>query len=363
MQQDAQETGEARPVLVVDLDGTLVRTDLLHESFWSAFARHWWAPAAAALALLRAGRPGLKRRLAALGPVEMATLPYNPDLLQRLRDWRAAGGRTALVTAADADLAARIAAHLGSFDEVHGSTPGQNLKGRAKAAFLRQRFGSEGHVYAGDSPADLPVWEGAAAALTVTPSARLRAEVEARMAPSGRPVEHLPAPSPTAADWLAAAGPRRWPPHALALLPALAAPAALAPAALAVLALTLATTAAQLLATLRRVEADRARTAPNPFADGSLPLPRGVPLVVALLLAAVLAALPLGAAVLATVAAQAALGLARPASRALHSVTRAARWTLCLLAGLLATATPLTWLPAAALVLLAAAALLPRSAP
>ena len=32
------------PILVVDLDGTLLRSDILYETFWSSFGKDWRTP-------------------------------------------------------------------------------------------------------------------------------------------------------------------------------------------------------------------------------------------------------------------------------------------------------------------------------
>ena len=122
-------------VLVIDLDGTLVRTDMLFETFWSALGRSWTAPVLALRSLLVSGRSALKAVLSKAGPVEVASLPYNVEVLDYIRDWRARGGRTALVTASHQDLAEQVAQHLGIFDEVHGSGGDSNLKGETKASF------------------------------------------------------------------------------------------------------------------------------------------------------------------------------------------------------------------------------------
>jgi beta-phosphoglucomutase-like phosphatase (HAD superfamily) len=51
-------------VLIVDLDGTLIKTDMLHESFWSSVKRN---PSTAFLALISLvyGKAALKDRLSA----------------------------------------------------------------------------------------------------------------------------------------------------------------------------------------------------------------------------------------------------------------------------------------------------------
>ncbi len=106
--------------LVVDLDGTLIRSDMLFETFWSGVSRNWRTPFAAFQSLAN-GRAALKQRMSQVGPVDVGTLPYNPSVLDYIARWRAGGGRTALVTAANQQIADQIAEHLGMFDEVHGS--------------------------------------------------------------------------------------------------------------------------------------------------------------------------------------------------------------------------------------------------
>lgn len=183
-------------VIAVDLDGTLIRTDLLHEGFWAAVARDPSVPLKATVVLAYKGRAGLKVWLAGLAPVDPANLPYTDSVVTAVRRWRQRGGRTVLITAADHQLAGAVAAHLGLFDEVYGTRPGNNLKGSAKARFLEAQFGRGRFLYVGDSVADLKVWPGAAAAVTVGAGRALQARVEGL----GIEVEHLPAPTVSATD-------------------------------------------------------------------------------------------------------------------------------------------------------------------
>ena len=69
---------EKQEILVVDLDGTLLRSDMLYETFWSAFGSDWRIPFSAATSL-SAGRAGLTRQLAAAAPGDASTLSYAPD--------------------------------------------------------------------------------------------------------------------------------------------------------------------------------------------------------------------------------------------------------------------------------------------
>jgi len=85
-----------KPVLVVDLDGTLLRSDMLYETFWSAFAGNWTSPFTS-ISALRQGKAPLKRHLAQTSDLDVSLLPYDEGVIDYVKTWRAEGGRTALV--------------------------------------------------------------------------------------------------------------------------------------------------------------------------------------------------------------------------------------------------------------------------
>jgi hypothetical protein len=66
--------------LCVDLDGTLVRSDTLHEQYLNALVRRPFA-ALLVVALLLRGKAAFKRGLNQLSPVNPESLPYQLDLL------------------------------------------------------------------------------------------------------------------------------------------------------------------------------------------------------------------------------------------------------------------------------------------
>jgi 4-hydroxybenzoate polyprenyltransferase len=143
-------------VLCVDLDGTLIRTDLFWESLFHFFRQHPWRVFAVMLWVLH-GRAYAKRQLAANSTVNIATLPFNRPFLEWLRAEKASGRRLVLATAADTLLAERVADYLGIFDAVLASDGVTNLKGRNKARLLAEQFGGA-FDYAGNSSADWAIW-------------------------------------------------------------------------------------------------------------------------------------------------------------------------------------------------------------
>ena len=160
--------------LIVDLDGTLIHTDMLHESALRA-VRDRPLDALRMPFWLAAGKAALKRRLAARSGFDAATLPYNLPLIAWLHQQKESGRTLILCTASDLSIAAPIADHVGLFDEVMASDGTLNLAGRNKHAALVARFGQGGFDYAGNSRADLAVWQGARRAIVVNGTAALAA--------------------------------------------------------------------------------------------------------------------------------------------------------------------------------------------
>ncbi len=286
--------------LVVDLDGTLLRTDLLHESAVRAVARAPRAALAALPDLFRGDRAGLKRRLAVAAPIDTEALPFREEVVGYLREERARGRRIVLATASDELLARPVADRVGLFDEVLASDGRRNLGGEAKRVELVARFGEKGFDYVADRRADLPVFRSARKAVLVGPGVRLRAEVEA----AGTPVAALlPDEGPKVRTLLSAIRARQWIKNLLVFVPLLTAhvfaPAAFGAAALAFLALSLLASAVYLLNDLSDLPADRRHPSKRsrPIASGRLPVSGAVALVPILLAgaAAVAFTLPPGA--------------------------------------------------------------------
>jgi 4-hydroxybenzoate polyprenyltransferase/phosphoserine phosphatase len=160
--------------LVVDLDGTLLRTDTLVESLFALARQHPLRLWAVPLQLAR-GRAALKHWLAGQVVLDIDSLPATPDLLQHLREQHRAGRRLVLATGADAHVARAAADGLGLFDEVMASDGVHNLSADRKRDRLVAEFGLRGYDYAGNGARDLPVWGAARRGLLVHASRRVAA--------------------------------------------------------------------------------------------------------------------------------------------------------------------------------------------
>lgn len=265
------------PALCVDLDGTLLRSDLLVESALVLLGRRPWMLAAMAWWLVAGGKARLKAEVAGRVDMDPATLPWDNRVLALVQ--AAQGRHRVLCTASDAALAKAVADHLGCFEEVLASDGTTNLAGHEKARRLVERFGSRGFDYAGNAYPDLEVWAHSRAAIVVNAGAGL-----ARKAARHAPVQqHLPREGGGLRAWLRALRLHQWLKNLLVFVPLLAAHRALEPGAslaagLAFLAFGLVASGVYILNDLLDLPSDRqhARKKHRPFASGSLPLVQGL---------------------------------------------------------------------------------------
>lgn len=256
--------------LVVDMDGTLVRTDTLHEGLLGLAATQ-----AGALrhlpGWLRQGKAKAKAAIADHHILDPELLPYDPDVLAHIRDARAAGRPVALVSAADHRQVAAVAEHLGLFDLAVGTGAPElgegrgNLAGANKAAFLTQQF-PQGFDYIGDSAADLPVWAAAQTAYGV----RIDPDLAQKARDAGAALQTISAKPSPIKPLIRACRPHQWSKNALILLPVLTAldAGALPAALLAVVCFSLTASAIYIINDLLDLPSDRRhpRKRARPFA-------------------------------------------------------------------------------------------------
>ncbi len=152
--------------LFVDLDGTLIRTDLLFESLLLLIRRNPLYLAVVPFWLLK-GRAWLKHQIARRVEIDPAGLPYNAAFLAWLGDQRARGRAMTLISASNQRYVSAVAEHVGLFDAAIGSDGKTNLKARNKLQRIEEIVQAGKFAYAGDSRADLPVWAGAGQVLLV----------------------------------------------------------------------------------------------------------------------------------------------------------------------------------------------------
>ncbi len=279
--------------LCVDLDGTLLRSDLLLET-GMAFARSQPLGLLKPFSWLAKGKSILKEGLAQATQIDVSVLPYDPAVIELIESERRNGRTVVLATASHYSLAERIAEHLQLFDQVLATNAERNLTAQRKRDLLVEHYGEGGFDYAGNSHDDIPVWASARHAYVVNPESG----VERRAKALGN-VEHvIRSNQPTSKDWLKALRLHQWMKNALIFVPLLAAhqlanPLLLWQGIMAFLFFGLCASSVYLLNDLLDLADDRHHHSKRnrPFAAGKLSIKSGLLVFPALLLGAFIGAL------------------------------------------------------------------------
>lgn len=306
---DAGDPARARP-LYVDLNGTLIETDLLWESALGVVRDRPALPFRAPAALMR-GRQHLKALLASGCEIDPATLPYRTEVLDLVRAARAQGRQVILTTGAPLSLAESVADHLGLFDDVIATTDERNVRGVNKRDAILEHLEpaqvARTHVpefaYVGDAVADRPVFEAASEALVVAPGGRAPRRIAGLASP-------LEVPARGIRPVLKALRLHQWSKNVFVFMPiglaqSLPTPEMIAATLVAFFAFSFIASATYLVNDLLDLKLDRAHRTKRerPLAAGTLSVPRAMLLGVALFAAGV------GCALMLPVAFQALLAL------------------------------------------------------
>ncbi len=154
--------------LAVDLDGTVIATDLL----WEALARAFKANPLILFLVpiwLLGGKARLKQELAKRVTIDASLLPYRTEFIDFLRAEKANDRKLILATGSPKAYADAVAAHLGIFDQVMATEGDINLTSSRKRDALVAAFGDGGFDYAGNSREDIKVFDAASNVIVVAP--------------------------------------------------------------------------------------------------------------------------------------------------------------------------------------------------
>ncbi|TBU87895.1 UbiA family prenyltransferase [Phytopseudomonas dryadis] len=277
----------AEPPLVIDLDGTLLRSDMLHEASLRFAKRSPWR-IGSLFGWLTRGKAHLKEQLARQTPFEVEHLPYDPEVIELIEQHRSRGTSVVLATATHRLHAEKIAAHLQVFDRVFATEHDCNLGSKAKRDLLVREYGEKGFDYAGNAHADLFVWASANRAYVVRP----HSGVERRAMALGNVVRVFKSDDHPLKNWLKALRLHQWLKNLLLFVPLFAAhlagdPQQLLQVVQAFLLFGLCASSVYILNDLLDIDDDRRhpRKCTRPFAAGKLSIRAGL-LVFPILLAA-----------------------------------------------------------------------------
>lgn len=157
--------GKSKP-LVLDVDGTFLRTDMLFECFWAGMGRD----PKGTFRVIRdtfGDKAALKAQLADLARPRVDLMPVSAPVATVVTAAKQQGVEVVLASASDDTLVAKLAATHELSPQVFASKGGVNLRGEEKAKALVAAFGERGFHYAGNETADLAIWRKADEAIIV----------------------------------------------------------------------------------------------------------------------------------------------------------------------------------------------------
>ncbi len=161
----------AKPPLVVDLDGSLIKTELPWESFLSVLAKHPGQLLKIIKQKIKVKSEGyFKIELEKWAKLSLKDMPFSKKFLNYLKEEKSRNRKLILCTGSTQAYADQIKKQVGLFDLAYGSTLGKNLAGKKKAMFLVGKYGEQQFDYAGNSVVDLQVAKVARRFILVNPS-------------------------------------------------------------------------------------------------------------------------------------------------------------------------------------------------
>lgn len=264
--------------LFVDLDGTLLKTDLLIESAFFLLKKQPWM-LLTMLYWLAFGKARLKEEIARRSALDFSVLPLQQDFVEYLNGEARQGRTLYLATASDRRLAEPVAKRLGIFKRVLASDGHRNLKGERKLEAILACCKDSPFDYAGNERVDLAIWARARQAIIVNSGNGVVAAAKKRGYEVERVFNDRP---PVVRTWMRALRIHQWAKNALLGVPVLTAHAftytAIAKIAVAFVAFGLVASATYLLNDLLDLVPDRhhPRKCKRPFAAGDIGLATGI---------------------------------------------------------------------------------------
>lgn len=157
--------------LFVDLDGTLIKSDVSYESSLALIKKNPLYIFCIFFWLLK-GRPHLKSKISEIVELDAKHVPYNVEFVKFLHSEKELGRKIILASASDKKFVEHMAKESHLFADVIATDNGENLSGKNKAVAIldyckRNNLPAE-YAYAGNSPVDIAVWKEAKESILVT---------------------------------------------------------------------------------------------------------------------------------------------------------------------------------------------------
>ena len=200
--------------LYVDLDGTVIKTDLLFESILLLLKKNFFLALLVPVWLLK-GKANLKHQLSKRVHIPVELLPLNTEFHDYLKEEVERGRNIVLISASNQLPVRQVGDYLGLFIDAMGSDEDHNLKSKSKVTRILQLDPAGGFIYAGNSKADIAVWSEASEAILVNCKRSLAKSLQH----GNENIQHFDVPQPALKKCWQAIRPHQWLKNALIFLP------------------------------------------------------------------------------------------------------------------------------------------------
>ena len=203
-----------QPTLYVDLDGTVIKTDLLFESILLLLKKNIFQTLLIPVWLLK-GKANLKHQLSKRVHIPVELLPLNTEFHAYPKEEVERGRNIVLISASSQIPVRQVSDHLGLFIDAMGSDEDHSLKSKNKVTRILQLDPEGGFTYAGNSKDDIAVWSEASEVILVNCNRSLAKNLQH----SSENIRQFDAPKSTLMKFWQAIRPHQWPKNALIFLP------------------------------------------------------------------------------------------------------------------------------------------------
>jgi hypothetical protein len=146
-------------VLAVDLDHTLIDTDMIYYGFKQLLVKKLYLLPILFFTYLIKGKTYAKKYLYENSFFEINNIPFNNTLIEYINENKDNYDHIILISGCYYKYVQYIANHLKIFDSTAGTNNKLNMIGVNKIIYLNKKFDNPIFDYIGDSRKDIPIWE------------------------------------------------------------------------------------------------------------------------------------------------------------------------------------------------------------
>jgi len=158
---------DSQIILAVDLDHTLIDTDMIHVGLKYLFLRKIYLIPYLLLLFVIKGKARSKKFLYDHTTISLKNLPFNSSIVNFIKNNKKRYAHVILISGSYFKYVESISNYLNIFDSCVGTTLSINMISYNKINYLKKKFNLKVFDYIGDSKKDIPIWEASRKAFVV----------------------------------------------------------------------------------------------------------------------------------------------------------------------------------------------------